>query len=185
MDNYQGYPNFITNYEVDEENNKITIQYADGEKSTIIFSEHNIHAVEERLHHQHLTIMEKELPEWESEIKKRKIALFPFATLAGLGIASGSLFSSLFPLYFMGIYGCVIYKNRGLVRRLKLTDYCLKNADSIKLTKDSSNSHLQLSDAGEKAFELDHGFSLNHAHLYTNHDLKVLKKVSSQESLHE
>lgn len=30
---------------------------------------------------------------------------------------------------------------------------------------------------------LDGGFSLNHAHLYTDHDLKTLKKVKMQETL--
>lgn len=178
MDNYQGYEDFITCYEVDENNNTMTIQYGDGKENTVASTSHNISVIEGRLRIQHLKIMEEELPKWEYEIKLRKFALTtPFAVLAGFSLITGSPISAVAPLYFIGLRSYMIYKNSNPAYRLKLTDYCLKNADMIKLIRTESVVELNLSGDGKEAFEKDRGFSLNHAHLYTNEDLKKIKKA--------
>jgi len=185
MDRYQGYPDFITNYEVDENGHKISIEYADQTKTTVIDSRHNRDVMEERLYNQHQKIKKFVLPNLENQRRMNGCAVLNFVGFVGMELSLAKFSSVMISALFATYFGCKWLSNHKRICRLRLTDYCLEHADFIRLTKDSPNSYLQLSDAGQKAFELDHGFSLNHAHLYTNHDLKVLKKVNSQENLQE
>ncbi len=177
MDNYQGYDNFVTCYEVDESKNQMTIQYADGSEATCIHSDHNMKVMEERLYNQHRTIMEERLPEWERKIRTYKTGSVLMSVCVGTSFALETSTIAMAPLCCIGVCGYKIYKDSKPIQRLKLTDYCLKNADAIKFTKTESILQPKLSESGREVFEKDGGFTLNHAHLYTDKDLKELKKV--------
>ena len=177
MDSYQGYKDFVVSYEVDEEKNEINVEYADGSTLTTINSEHNVEEMETKLLNQHNTIKEKEFPTWERELNDAKKYLVPYAMIMGAGIAMKAYIGALSSLYFIGLNGRTIYNLNRPVTRIRLTDYCLENASSIKLAETKPITDLKLSKAGQEAFEKDHGFTLNHAHLYTTKDLKELKKM--------
>ena len=185
MDKYQGYKDFVTNYEVDEKNNEIVIQYADKTSSTVVNSDHNISVMERRLYEQHQEAMEKVIPRWKSQMHTCGYAILNFMGFIGAELAIDKPKSAAYCVACTVFFGCIWMKNHRQVSRIKLTDYCVKNADSIQLVKTNPNVSLKLSKNGSQAFEMDQGFSLNHAHLYTNRDLKTLKKVKKQEPLQE
>jgi len=177
MDSYQGYEHFMTSYEVDEDKNDIVIQYADQTKSTALATEHNMNVIESRLYKQHQEIMESELPKQKGKLRANDIFTAVNASFFVTAILAHFTLSTITSFVFLGqgVYSSYVMKKS--IKRLQLTDYCLRNADSIQLIRTESVMQPKLSDSGKEAFEKDHGFTLNHAHLYTNKDLKTLKKA--------
>lgn len=183
MDKYQGYEHFMTSYEVDEKNKNIVVQYADKTENAIVYSNHNISVMDERLYRQHQEIMRKVIPGWKNQMKICEVVISFLMGFIGADFLLDRQTYVVSPVAFMVYLGCAWMKRHQKVSRFQLTDYCLQNADSIRLVKTNPDASLKLSKKGNKAFEMDCGFSLNHAHLYTNHDLKTLKKVKKQEAL--
>lgn len=176
MDNYQGYKDFITCYER-ENDQSVVVKYADQTETTIINSSHNIDVIERRLYNQHQTIQGNVLPTLQKQMRDCRYAILNFVVFAGIELALDMPMSAVSSVGVMTYFVYQWAKRHKQVSRLQLTDYCLKNANSIQLVKTNPNVSLKLSESGEKAFEMDHGFSLNYAHLYTNKNLKQFKKV--------
>ena len=104
MDCYQGYEEFMTSYEVDEASQKITIEYADKTKTTVIDSNHNRNVMTERLYNQHQEIKNKLLPHLEQLRGIEGCAVINFMAFVGVELVlaktSSTISSVVFIMYF-------------------------------------------------------------------------------------
>lgn len=179
MDKYQNNKNsapYLVCYEI--EDNKIVENYADGSHSSYIPNiPHNIDACERKLMGQfqeEKVIQSKRGNLWIAR-KTVEISMLSVAVVC-------SIFSHMYPMAFLNAFLAEDFvratrKKISEIRRLRLTDYCLTHAMSLKFSENERDASYGLSENGKKAFKLDRGFKLNHAHLYTNGDLKQLRKV--------
>lgn len=176
MDNYQGYKDFIICYEK-ENDQSVVVKYADQTETTIINSSHNIDVIERRLYNQHQTIQGNVLPRLQKQMRNCGYAILNFVVFAGIDLALDMPMPAASSAGFMTYFAYQWAKRHKQVSRLQLTDYCLQNADLIRMIRTKSVLQPKLSEQGQNAFEKDNGFTLNHAHLYTDNDLKELKKA--------
>lgn len=166
----------LVSYE--EKGDKITLNYSDGTVSDNVPNiPHNIESCERNL----LRQFEKSKEEQENSFKyilKGGILSIMFFSFTGiLALSDKAYAAAISSAYFLFNTAFYMKQNISEIRRFRLTDYCLTHATSLKFSENGRNISYKLSENGQKAFKLDHGFKLNHAHLYTNKDLKQLRKV--------
>lgn len=179
MDKYQNGKNsapYLVCYEI--EDNKIVENYADGSHSSYIPNiPHNIDACERKLMGQFQEEKIKQEGRGNLWIARKTVEISMLSVAVVCGVVSHmypiALLNALLATDFIREAKVKIKK----IRRLRLTDYCLTHAMSLKFSENGRDASYGLSENGKKAFKLDRGFKLNHAHLYTNQDLKQLKKV--------
>lgn len=176
MDNYQGYKDFITSYEIDEDNQSMVIQFADRKETKVVNSSHNINVVDRRLYKQHQELMKSVASERKKENRGYIVPILFNGAIGSFCLMDTPIITVSALIFILG-YVREICRNNKVIRRLELTDYCLQNADLIRLIRTESVLQPKLSEQGKNAFEKDNGFTLNHAHLYTDNDLKELKKA--------
>ena len=167
---------YLVCYEIKE--NRIIENYADGSRSTNIPNiPHNIDACNRKLMKQFQE--EKVLQSGRNKLflgrKAIEITMLSIAAICGI-------ISRLYPIGMLNILLTADFTREAFakarkIQRLRLTDFCLQHANQFKFSENGRDASYTLSENGKKAFKLDHGFKLNHAHLYTNKDLKQLKKV--------
>lgn len=179
MDKLQKSETFLTHYEIEE--GKITEYYGNNSKvSNIPNIPHNIEVCERRLCKQHKKAKESAKQDLNKikQIKAPKMGIL--GAMGLMSIAMGSYTGVLVAIYCLAgnLLDIQLVKRKSW--RLRITDYCLEHANFLKFSKTEKDASSTLSEKGKEAFEKDHGFSLNHAHLYTNNDLKMLKKVIGQ-----
>lgn len=157
--------------------NEILRTYSnDSKKYAVPYNVHNIEVCDRRLLKQHCKIKRESFPVWKMQVLGSINAL---SMVGMIGIASVlTKTHSVIPLVLMYVlkYSIGVIPSYKKMQRFKLTDYCLKNADKLKLEKKSILS-LPLSDKAQQVLNQDTTFCLNSAHLYSTNDLKQLKKV--------
>lgn len=179
MDKLQKDGTFLTNYEIEE--GKITEYYSNNSKVTNIPNiPHNVNVCERRLLRQHLEAKEKGKERLDNVKKIKGIEISMLGMLGILSLTINSSLGVLLASYYMVQNFRDIQKEKRNIWRLMITDYCLEHATSLKFSEKKKDASSTLSEKGKEAFKKDRGFSLNHAHLYTNNDLKILKKVIGQ-----
>ena len=166
----------LISYEVS--GNKIVLNYMDGTiTDDVPNNEHNIEVCERKL----LRQFEKNKEEQEKSFKlclKNGISfIMLFSFTGGLALSDCAYAAAISSVYLILNTAFHMKQSIGKIHRLRLTDFCLQHAYQFKFSEDGRDASYTLSTNGKKAFKLDHGFKLNHSHLYTNKDLKQLKKV--------
>lgn len=176
MDNLSEDRLFLISYETKE--GKIIETYADGSRNeNIPNTPHNIEACDRKLERQYQENFKPEVLKYKNLVVSNAITIGALSIIEVGAICSQAVLGTALGVAFILRDLNEIRKARKKLKRLRLTDYCLTHAMSLKFSEEGRDASYGLSENGVKAFKLDRGFKLNHAHLYTNKDLKQLKKV--------